>query len=627
MNPENSRWSDFEDKFFLVFDILLIALTVIFLGMSFFLHETWSNLFLAGVSFLGLLPVAWSALKSLFKRQVSVDLLASIALIFSLLSKEWFSASFITLMLAFARIFDHITEARTKKTIQSLMKYHVEWVRVQIGETVKDIHIKEVKPGDLVIVNAGDRMPVDGIIQSGLADVDESSLTGESELVSKRPGDKVFTSTVNESGSLIVKAEKVGADTTLAHIITLVEEASRNKSQAERTANTFTKWYIGLALLSTVTMYLLGLDMKVILAVLLVVCADDIAVAVPLAFTAAISRTAKRGVIVKGSAAYEQLSRMKYVLTDKTGTLTKGRPKVVDLKAYGKYSKEKVLELFGMGTSESKHAVSKAIADYLKDKNVKVHAPHESKEISGQGVSFSHDNDKMFIGRLSFLEKENIPVADEIKKDIDMEKDSGRGIVVLSINGETAGLVSYVDELRPRMKEIIDETKILGVKEWHMLTGDNEKTARMVASELGLTHPHANMTPESKVEFVRKFQKERKKGEIVAYIGDGVNDAASLALADVSIAMGGIGSDAAIEASDITIMHDHLDRLPIIMKTAQNVKNIMWQCFAIWAITNIIGLGLVSFGLIGPAGAAAYNFITDFIPIGNALRAGRIKNS
>jgi Cd2+/Zn2+-exporting ATPase len=528
-------------------------------------------------------------------------------------------------MLAFARIFDRLTEARTKRIIQSLMKYHVEWVRVRVGETIKEIHIKDVRPGDLIVVDAGDRMPVDGVVESGTAEVDESSLTGESELVSKKVGDNVFTSTVNESGSLVVKTAKVGADTTLAHIISLVEEASRNKSRAERTADTFTEWYIAIALLATIAMYFFGLDTKVILSVLLVVCADDIAVAVPLAFTAAISGMAKRGVIIKGSAAFEQVSRLKYILTDKTGTLTKGRPKVVEVKVYGVHTKEKVLELFGMGSSESKHAVSKAILQYLSEQNIKTHAPHESREISGQGVSFSHENNKMFIGRLSLMEKEQVKISDQVKKDIDVEKDIGRGIVVLAIDGEVAGMVSYVDELRPKMKEIIGETKLLGVKEWHMLTGDNEKVARMVSTELGLTHPHANMTPETKVEFVRKFEKERKKGDIVAYLGDGVNDAASLALADVSIAMGGIGSDAAIEAADITIMHDHLNRLPVVMRTAQNVRSIMWQCFAIWALTNVVGLGLVSFGLIGPSGAAAYNFITDFIPIANALRAGRIK--
>jgi Cd2+/Zn2+-exporting ATPase len=516
-----------------------------------------------------------------------------------------------------------MTQAKTKRIIQSLMKYHVESVRIQVGETIKEVHISKIRPGDLVVVNDGDRMPVDGIVVSGAAEVDESSLTGESELVPKGAGDKVFTSTINGSGSLVVRTEKIGADTTLSRIIALVEEASRRKSRAERAADTFTKWYIAAVLIASAVMYFMGLSNIEILAVLLVVCADDIAVAIPLAFTAAISRMAKRGIIVKGSAALEQLSRTKYILTDKTGTLTKGKPKIMDVKAYGSFSSEKILELAGMGASESKHMVSRAILEHLKGKGMKIHAPHESEEISGQGVKFSHDGDHMFMGRLSFMEKEGVRAPEDLKKDVGIEKDKGRGIMVISMNGEVAGLLSYQDELRPHMKEVIEETKRYGVKEWHMLTGDNEKAATAIAAELGIVHYHANMTPETKVEFIRGFEKKRQKGDIVTYIGDGVNDAASLALADVSIAMGGIGSDAAIEASDITIMHDHLSRLPLVMKTAQSVKNIMWQCFAIWVVTNIAGLGLVVFGVIGPAGAAAYNFLTDFIPIGNALRAGK----
>ncbi len=618
------KYFSLSDMILLVFDILLITLILVFLLLSLFNHTNLVGTVLMYLSFIGLLPVLLSAIKSIIKGRISVDLLASIALIFSIISHEWFSATFITLMLAFARIFDLLTMAKTKSIIQSLMKYHVEWVRVQVGETIKEIHIKAVKPGDLIIVEAGDKIPVDGVVESGNAEINESTLTGESDLVSKKAGDKVFTSTINESGSLVVRTEKIGADTTLFKIIALVEEASRNKSQAERLAGTFTKWYIIVVLLISLVLYMIGLAPQYILSILLVVCADDIAVAVPLAFTAAISGLAKNGIVVKGSAALEQVSRLKYVLTDKTGTLTKGRPKVFDLKEFEGFTKEKVLELFGMGAIESKHAVSKAILEYLKEQKVHIHAPHQSEEISGQGVSFTHDKDQMFIGRLSFMEKEKMFICEDVKKAVEAEKELGRGTVLLAVNNKVVGLISYVDELRPRMKEIIEETKILGVREWHMLTGDNENVAKSVSAQLGLSHPHANMTPESKVEFVKKFEEKRQKGDIVAYIGDGVNDAASLALADVSIAMGGVGADAAIEAADITIMHDHLNRLPLIMKTGKRVRTIMYQCFVTWALTNIIGLSLVFGGIIGPVGAAAFNFLTDFVPILNALRAGRV---
>lgn len=609
-----------------LFDVGLIALTSAALAGSFFFGLSGADTLLAVLSIMGLAPVLASAVRSVARRRVSVDLLASIALVFSLLAGQWSSAAFITLMLAFARVFDHVTSAKAKRIIQSLMKYHVDAVRVVSGETVKEVHVSQVRPGDRVIVESGDRMPVDGTVVSGEAEVDESSLTGESELVGKKPGDRVFTATINESGSLVVAAEKIGKDSTLAHIMALVEEASRKKSKAERVADIFTQWYIAVILTASAVMWYYGMTPNEILAVLLVVCADDIAVAVPLAFTASIARAAKRGIIVKGSAAMEQLSRMKYVLTDKTGTLTKGKPKIAGLKAYGSFSAQTVLNRAGMGASESKHAVSRAIVEYIKSKRITVHAAHEFIEVPGQGVEFSHGTDKMLLGRLSLMERRGVRVPDQVRKDVESEKDAGRGVVVLAINGEVAGVLSYEDELRPHAGEILAETRRLGVREWHMLTGDNEKTAAAAAAAVGIRHYHANMTPESKVAFVHKFERE-KEPAVVAYIGDGVNDAASLALSDVSIAMGGIGSDAAIEAADVTLMKDRLDRLPAAMRSARQMRAIMWQCFFIWFATNAAGLvwvtaGLPYLGVLGPAGAAAFNFLTDFIPIGNALRAG-----
>ena len=630
------------EKFFLYFDIILIIL-IVPVSVFTFLPKSLNIIgqfkitnavyVLAILSIIGLLPVVISAIKSLINKRLSVDLLATIALTFSFISHEWVSASFITLMLAFARLFDHVTEARAKKTIQSLMKYHVENVRIKdLDDNIHEVHISQVRPGDLVIVEAGERMPIDGVVVSGEADINEASLTGESELVHKKVGSKVFTATVNESGSLVVKTEKVGDDTTLARMIALVEEAGRDKNEALRVADRFTQWYISLSLLATFVMYYLGLSSREILAVLLVVCADDIAVAVPLAFTAAISHAAHRGVIIKGSSALEQLSKIKFILTDKTGTLTRGKPKIVEMHSYDdKYSLHDIAVRFFMGASESNHIVSKAITEYATEQKIPLHAPNDFEEVSGEGIVFKHDGENMLMGRLSFMQDRKSVVSEQIKKDIENEKDNGRGIACLSVDGRVVGLLSYRDELRPQVKEIVAETKVLGIKEWHMLTGDNEKTASVVASETGIDNYHANMTPQGKVDFIRQFEKEHSgkitrsnpnKG-IVGYIGDGVNDAASLALADVSIAMGGIGADAAIEASDITIMKDHLNRLPEMIKMAQKTRRVMKGNYWIWAITNIVGLGLVTFGFLGPVGAAAYNFLTDFLPIGNAFRAGR----
>jgi Cd2+/Zn2+-exporting ATPase len=621
--------ANFDDKFFLIFDGVLILASGSLLITEIFVTAPWIHMVMAGLAIWGIIPVAISTVRTLVAKRVSVDLLASIALVFSFISQEWTSAAFITLMLAFARIFDQITQARAKKTIQSLMKYNVEKVRIRVGDSVKEISVHEVRPGDLVIVESGDRLPVDGVVVSGQADIDESSLTGESELVPKKIGDKVFTSTMNEAGSLIVKTEKIGADTTLSRMISLVEEASRDKNKAELAAERFTQWYILIIIAVAIAMFVSGLSTKIILSILLVVCADDIAVAVPLAYTAAIAYAARRGVIVKGSGALEQLSKTKYILTDKTGTLTLGKPKVIDVRNYGLWTREEVAKRFVGGAAESKHAVSRAIMEYATQYKIKPHLPDELEEIPGQGISYSHDDEAILMGRPSFMESRGSRISQGVKRDIQAEKDAGRGIVCLSINGEVVGLLSYEDELRPQVMNIIADTRKVGVQEWHMLTGDNERAASLIARELNLSHVHANLTPSGKADFIRRFEKEHSsRKNAVAYIGDGVNDAASLALADVSIAMGGIGADSAIEAADVTIMKDHIDCVPEIISIAQKVRLVMKASFWIWGITNSIGLiwatvGIPGLGRLDPSQAAMFNFLTDFIPIINALRAGR----
>ena len=636
--------TDAKTRLFMIFDLVLISCIFIFLLLYLitryiYFDQIFINISIVALgclSIMGLIPVLNNVFQAMRRKEVTIDLLASIALISSLSMREWTSAAFITLMLVFARILAYITDAKAKNIIKSLMKYHVEWVRIRIGDDIKEVNIKDVKKGDLVIVEDGNNIPVDGTVVSGQAEINESSLTGESELVPKKRGDKVFTSTISESGSIIVRTERVGTDTMLARIINLVDESSRQKNKVERLANKFSEWYIGVVVFASISMYVLGVDTKIILAILLVVCADDVAVAVPLSYTLAMSAAARKGVIVKGSGALEQLSRMKYLLTDKTGTLTRGRPKVANVNVYGKWSREEVLSFFASGASESNHTVSRAIIEYSQKENIKSHVPDAFEEISGQGVTFSHDGKSFVMGRQSFVEDQGCKISDKMKADDETEKDHGRGLVFIGVDKEIAGVLSYVDDLRPHISEIIKEMKVLGIREWHMLTGDNERVAKAISSEIGITHFHANLTPEAKVDFIREFEKKhhtRVSGHedisgIVGYMGDGVNDAASLALADVSIAMGDTGSDASIEAADITIIKANLDRLPDIIKIARNAQKVVKTNFVIWGVTNFIGLllvivGLPGLGKIGPAGAAMFNFITDFVPILNSFRARR----
>ncbi|MFH1194007.1 MAG: cation-translocating P-type ATPase [bacterium] len=600
------------------FDVILIFL------LAFALFTHYLKIFNLGqgifiiLAFVGVIPVFISAVRALIRRRLTIDLLASIALIFAFLSGEWNSVAFINLMLAFARIFDHWTAMRTKHTIEHLLKYRPEKVKIQKGSQIVEIKLEKLKIGDEVVIEAGDRVPVDGTVISGTASINESILTGESEPVSKVVGSAVYTSTLNEAGSLLVRVEKIGEDTTLAKIISLVEEASRKKAGIERVAERFTQWYIFLTIAGSIVLFFILKDTNMVLAVLLVVCADDIAVAVPLSYTAAIARAAERGIVIKGSEVIEKLPKIKYFMTDKTGTLTQGKPRITGVKTFKNLPHEKFLALIGTAEINSHHPVGIAIVDYAKNSGVKILAPEDCNEVPGEGVSCITAGKKMFSGKISFLERNKIKILPAQKTMMEEEKAKGYGLVALGRGAELLGYMVMEDALRPFAHLVIKSTKKLGAEQWIMLTGDNEKVASRVAGELGIDKFEANLKPEQKLKYIENFKKTNPG--ILAMMGDGVNDAAALALADVSFAMGAIGSDAAIEAADVALMHDNLERVPESMTLAKKTMGIIKQNFILWGATNVVGLVLVFTGVIGPVGAATYNFVTDFFPIMNALR-------
>ncbi len=602
------------------FNILLVIFLALALLIQFFkifpLHQ---GIFIA-LSFLGLFPVLQNAFLALIKRHLTIDLLASIALIFSFIAQQWYSAAFINLMLASARIFDLWTELRAKHIIEHLMKYRPAIVKIRKGEEIIDVPIEQVKIGDEVVIEAGERIPVDGAVISGQASVNESTLTGESIPITKKIGDSVLTSTLNESGSLLVRTEKIGKDSTLSKMVALIEEASRNKAHTEQIAAKFTEWYILLTLAGSIILYAITGDSLIVLSVLLVVCADDIAVAVPLTYTAGIARAAQLGIIIKGSDILETLPKVNVFMTDKTGTITNGKPKIKEVENLSNLDQNKLLEILGTATVNSNHPVSIAVINYLKNKNIKIESPDEFIETPGDGISIKKNNSRIFVGKVEFLEQNKIIFSEADSEKVEDFQDKGMSITAIGMDDKLIGLVIFEDEIKSFASELIRETKQLGIKKWIMLTGDNEKVTGRVVKETGIDQFKSGLKPEEKLKYIENFQKD--KNNVLAMMGDGVNDAAALALADVSIAMGAIGSDAAIEAADIALMKDDLKRIPDIILLGEKVHQIVKQNFWIWGITNALGLGLVSVGLIGPIGAATFNFITDFFPILNALRAG-----
>lgn len=580
--------------------------------------ENFDDFFLTFFSCIATLPVLVSTYRSIKNKKISVDLLASIALVVSLLNREWASAVFINLMLTSARIFASYTERRSQNSIRSLLKLRPDRVKVKKGNRIIEESISRIKKGDLIVIELGDRVPVDGIIISGSAEMDQSSLTGESVGVYKDIGDKVFSSTLNASGSLVIKAEKVGKDTTFEKLIKLVSESQSNKIGIKTIADKFTSWYIVITVIGTIALYALVHDLRLVLAVLLVTCADDIAVAIPMAFSAAIGSAARRGIIVKGGEYFEGLNKVKTILIDKTGTLTKGKLKIGGVYSVSNFTKEEVLKLAAIADCFSEHPVAKALSDYAYEQQIGFEKPGEFKETSGMGSTAVYENKTVICGREKFLEQSGIEMSKEQTLELEKIKKEGDSILLVGYDDKLIGYIKFSDEIREEAKDAISRLKELGVEKVVMLTGDNEAVAEKVARVVNIDLFHANLLPEDKLRYVKEYV-DKKEGK-VAMIGDGVNDAASLALSDIGIAMGAIGTDTAIEAADIALMKDNLLKVPEVLDLGKLVTKISRQDFLIWGIINLIGLTLAFARIIGPESAAAFNFITDFIPILNSLR-------
>jgi Cd2+/Zn2+-exporting ATPase len=607
------------------FDNILLVGLLLILPISYWNLFPYQKYFLIALAIIGTVPVVYSAYKAILNKQVTVDLLAAVALIFSLLAHQWMSAVFINLMLTSSRIFLTYNQARARKNIESLMKLKPKKVKIkQADGKIIEVDPKKVKVGDIVVVDLGERIPVDGKVISGEATVDESSLTGESMPVTKVKDSDAFSSTLVVSGNLVLETIKAGADTTLEKIIKLVEEAQLDKPDIHTSAEKFATWYLIIIFIGSIIAYLVTRNLLFVLAILLVVCADDIAVALPLAFLTAISYCAKRGIIVKGASYLEALRDVKVVFVDKTGTITKGKLKVeefvCDTIVCNESDKQKILKYSGILAILSDHPISKAIVTYIendKEPDTGAVTPDSFEEHSGQGISAVFNGEKIILGSLPYLQVNGIKMTDDIMKQISLEEDKGFNTTLISLNGELKGFFSIADELKPNIKKGMDELKKLGVERIIMLTGDNEKVAKRISDEVGLTEFHANLLPEEKLDFIRKTLSDKYK---TIMVGDGINDAASLSLADIGIAMGAIGYDAAIESADIVLMKDDFSKIPNLISLSKYVMEIANEDFITWGITNVVGLVLVFVRILQPTGAAAYNFLTDFIPLLNSTR-------
>jgi len=487
---------------------------------------------------------------------------------------------------------------RTRGALEALIKMSPSTAHIHRNGAEVEIPIDEVKLGEIVLVKPGDKIPVDGTVISGHSTVNQATITGESIPVEKTVGDRTFAGTLNENGALEIKVEKIGEETTLAHIIQLVEEAQEKKAPIQNVADRFTTYFLPImAVLAfsvfAVSYFALGFDVALArtVTVLLVACPCALSIAVPVAVAGTIGNASMNGIIIKGGTHIEKLKDVKMVAFDKTGTLTVGEPKVVEIKTFGNYSEEDTIKYAAIAEKFSEHPLSKAIIAKAGEMGMKIPDPTDFKTIPGHGVDAHYGNKHILIGR-KMMETEISKEASQLMSMIETE---GKTAIPVALDKNVIGVVVVADTVRENSLEAIQRLKGIGVKT-AMITGDNMRTAKSIAEQVGVDEYQAELLPEDKVAAIG----ELKKGNVVAMVGDGVNDAPALANSDVGFAMGAAGSDVAVETADVALLGDDLTKVEYAISLSRRAFSTMKGNIIYAFVWNVIALSLAAFGILNP---------------------------
>ena len=541
--------------------------------------------------------------KDIFNRKITVNVFVAVALIATLAIGEFRPAAIIVFIMAVAGALESYTLDKTRRSIRNLLDLAPKTATIRRNDEEVVIPVNEVQVGDIVVVRPGGRIPVDGIVLAGQSCVNQAPITGESMPVEKFQGSEVFGGTLNETGRLEIRTDKVGKDTTLARIVHLVEQAQGTKAPIQNLADRFTTWFLPAVLVLAVIAFLISGNIKVAVSVLLVACPCAFAIATPTAVTAGISNMARRAVLIKGGIFLELAKKIDVLLVDKTGTFTFGRPKVVEIVTFDGMLEKDVLRLAAIAEKYSEHPLARSVMTRAKEYGISVPDPHDFKIEVGMGVTAQLDGQKILVGKDKFLRDKGIFVTEDIYGEISAQSEQGRTAILVANNMKPVGLVAIADEIRSETPHAIASLKAMGIKKIIMLTGDNHKVAKAVAEEIGVDDFQAELLPEQKLQYVEKLQKQ---GLLVGMIGDGINDAPALALADVGIAMGAAGTDVAVETADVTLMNDDLSQVVNFMEMSRKVMLRIKLNIFFSMIYNVIGFILAGFGMLTPVVAVLF---------------------
>jgi heavy metal translocating P-type ATPase len=498
----------------------------------------------------------------------------------------------------FGEMLENVTIARSDDALRELASLIPSQVTLLQGDREAIVPIEQVRVGDVVLVRNGERISVDGIVREGQAAVDEAAITGESIPVDKSQGDSVFAGTVNTAGTLVITARKLGRDTTLGTIVKLVEEAQKTQAPVQRIANKYASILVPITFAIAVVVYLITGELVRSVTVLVVVCPCALVLATPTALVAAIGNAARNNVIVKTGADMEKLGRIDVVAFDKTGTLTHGRPEVVEITSVDSLSPDEVLAQAAAAEKVSEHPLGRAIVDAARNRGLQL-PPADGIEVrTGFGVQARVDGREIVVGNLSLLESNGIALSAEQSSRLAELQQRGYTVIPVALDRRITGLISLADAIRPDAARVLQDLKTLGIKKTVMISGDNVATVQTVAGKLGVSEYHGQMLPQEKLDLIEQMQSQ---GLSVAYVGDGVNDAPALAVADIGIAMGVAGTDLAIETANIALMRDDMDRLPHLVALSRETLRTIRVSVAFSMSMNLLSVVLGTLGIIGPA--------------------------
>ncbi|MBT8942562.1 heavy metal translocating P-type ATPase [Lactobacillus delbrueckii subsp. bulgaricus] len=549
-------------------EITGILIVLAFAAKWLFRSETAESGLLLAASLIGGFPIAESAWQALKVKVISIDLLVTLAILGAFVIQEFEESAIVAFLFLFGAYLEQKTLAKTRSAIKELVEMVPETALRQTADgDFEEVDLDDLDEGDILLVKTGGKIPVDGEVVSGSGTANEASITGESMPLCKKPGDSVYAGTILENGTIRIKAEKVGDETTFGKIIELVEEAQDSKSQAERLIDRFSKYYTPVVLLLAIIVGLISQDLELAVTILVLGCPGALVIGVPVSNVAGIGNGAKQGILFKGSEVITKFSKVHTIMFDKTGTLTYGDPRVSQVKKYGQGQLAE--QLLVSVEKESAHPLAKAITGYYEDLEAK--EVEASRGLQGGGIVAQVAGQQVLVGNRYLLDQYRVPVTKEMERDMEELASAGNSLVLVAVNGQLELALGLKDEIRAGVKEDLAALKKQGVKNLLLLSGDNQKTVDLVAEELGPTEAYGQLLPEDKAEFVKKRQ---AAGEIVAFVGDGINDSPSLARADIGIAMGS-GTDVAIETSNVVLMNGSFDRIPRALALAKATRRNM----------------------------------------------------